>query len=781
MEVLKREDRNQLQSTKASNGFERLERFLQELREQGRFSDAQAELAKFVSANGESSQTACQGGILFADLGQLSASHVEFLKATRLGPDDPIAFVGLASVLIQKGQIERAVAPLERVLSLQQGNFEAALALARIRADQKNKRSASELARLFLAKAPSSHPARSEMEKLAGSGDEHCQESMAVLKSRDQITSARKSMRDLGIGFLQGDPGAPESGFGDALKSWDVLKTLRTIGTGCQMDARILDLGAFNSEVLPCLHQMGFRQLSGIDLNPQVVNMPFADTIAYRIGNFHSTGYPDSSFDVVTAISVIEHGFDGDKILAEISRILKPGGRFIASFDYWRTKLSTHGLTAFDLSWTIFSEEEIRNLFQKAESYGLVAGATKDFAVEDSPIDWNGRQYTFGWFCLEKAPSPRTSIGRSGKIAVLSTFRQPCGIAVHTANLVEGIRLADPSKEVLVLGEIHPLAEAGDPHWVHRCWTRQGDDFRQSLDILRNERVEVLHVQFQNGLFGNTSIVELLDACMKSGIRVFSTMHSSEQSLPLSAAVAQRSQRCFVHLEQSAKRFIAYGADPDRFEVIPVGYTRGVKVDRIESRKKLGIPPDCQLVCSFGFLERHKGVLPVIQALPGLVGSHPGIMYAHMGSVVPGFPDGATYRGECLEAAKAAGVMERLLLPAEYVPDKMASLFMQSADVAVFNYTLSRNEISAAVGFALGHGIPTITAATQAFQKVVDCTLQLSDSLGVADAIGLVLSSAPLREHLRRQSRELIERESFESLARRLLAAYFCEKPERSR
>jgi Methylase involved in ubiquinone/menaquinone biosynthesis len=51
--------------------------------------------------------------------------------------------------------------------------------------------------------------------------------------------------------------------------------------------------------------------------------MPFADKIKYVVGDFMHTPFPDNSFDVVTAISVIEHGFNPDLLLKEMLRIVK--------------------------------------------------------------------------------------------------------------------------------------------------------------------------------------------------------------------------------------------------------------------------------------------------------------------------------------------------------------------------------------------------------------------------------------------------------------------------
>src|SRR5947209_3600994 len=72
---------------------------------------------------------------------------------------------------------------------------------------------------------------------------------------------------------------------GDLDKSWDVLQTVELLHEHVPLDAPIIDLGAYASEVLCSLHMAGFRQLTGIDLNPAIRLMPFSESIRYLTGD----------------------------------------------------------------------------------------------------------------------------------------------------------------------------------------------------------------------------------------------------------------------------------------------------------------------------------------------------------------------------------------------------------------------------------------------------------------------------------------------------------------
>jgi SAM-dependent methyltransferase len=234
------------------------------------------------------------------------------------------------------------------------------------------------------------------------------------LRSMDQIRAARTELQRRHLGY---EPPLMTRLFiklgltrgwelGDWLKSWDVLQTANFLENYVSRDDPILDLGAYGSEILIILTRLGFSALHGIDLDPRLESMGVKDQANLEVGDFYETPYQGERFSAVTAISVIEHGYREPELFAEVSRLLRPGGYFVATFDYWPEKIDTTGMDLFGMDWRIFSAREIESMLKSARRFGLVPTGEVDLRIEQPVIHWGGKSYTFGWMAFKKDKQP---------------------------------------------------------------------------------------------------------------------------------------------------------------------------------------------------------------------------------------------------------------------------------------------------------------------------------------------------------------------------------------
>jgi 2-polyprenyl-6-hydroxyphenyl methylase/3-demethylubiquinone-9 3-methyltransferase len=124
----------------------------------------------------------------------------------------------------------------------------------------------------------------------------------------------------------------------------------------------LLDVGCGGGILAEEFARSGAR-VTGIDPAPETVATAQAHAAAaglsidYRVGAGERLPLPDAAFDVVACCDVLEHVDDVDRVIAEVARVLRPGGLFF--YDTinrtWMSKLAVITIMQ-EWRWTAFAE-----------------------------------------------------------------------------------------------------------------------------------------------------------------------------------------------------------------------------------------------------------------------------------------------------------------------------------------------------------------------------------------------------------------------------------------
>jgi len=215
------------------------------------------------------------------------------------------------------------------------------------------------------------------------------------------------------------------------IKSWDTYKMIKMIN-GANRESFVLDVGCYESPILPMLKRLGFINLYGCDLvlkssdcNPNFTNNNNNNNSSFKyhedyepiakmytdksyklsIRDIEDTKYSDQMFDYVTSLSVIEHGVNIERYFREMSRIIKSNGYLLTSTDYWPDKLvNNKNVLSKETPDNIFSRDEIEKLVEIADKNGLKLIEPIDFQYKHKVVRWNsiGLDFTFIFFAMRK-------------------------------------------------------------------------------------------------------------------------------------------------------------------------------------------------------------------------------------------------------------------------------------------------------------------------------------------------------------------------------------------
>jgi SAM-dependent methyltransferase len=95
--------------------------------------------------------------------------------------------------------------------------------------------------------------------------------------------------------------------------------------------ARVLEVGSGPGEAAARMAQELGAEVVAVDISPRMVQLAGEKGIDARLGDVEHLPFESGSFDAVLAAHVLHHVPDIHRAIGEIARVLRPGGRLVAT------------------------------------------------------------------------------------------------------------------------------------------------------------------------------------------------------------------------------------------------------------------------------------------------------------------------------------------------------------------------------------------------------------------------------------------------------------------
>jgi len=356
------------------------------------------------------------------------------------------------------------------------------------------------------------------------------------------------------------------------------------------------------------------------------------------------------------------------------------------------------------------------------------------------------------------------------KVGIVSTFNTKCGVAEYTKYLIENLKNRIDFEILANYENIRSNEENGIE--LVRCWTKYHDDLDKLYQQIKDDKLKIVHFQFNFGLFKLKPLMLLIQNLKQNNVKIILTFHSVEDvdhdgkivSLIEYKNEIKSIDRIWVHTIRDLEFLSKMGIEknvvciPQGIKKFPNNYDNTIQKSIFNNNI---------IISSFGFLLPNKGILEIIESLPILQKSYPDILFLAVNAIYP-YIISDLYFETCKKRVKELGLSKKVIFFKEYLEEEEIIELLRYSDMIVMPYKETKESSSAAIRFAFSSKKPIIATNVPIFEEFRNevFTIENCTPKNIAKGIMYLKENKELQEKLIVNIKGKIEEQSWDNIAK---------------
>jgi glycosyltransferase involved in cell wall biosynthesis len=356
------------------------------------------------------------------------------------------------------------------------------------------------------------------------------------------------------------------------------------------------------------------------------------------------------------------------------------------------------------------------------------------------------------------------------KIAFIATFPpRQCGIGTFTNNLYDAMIGSEESKESGHEGFVIALSdnniEYEYPPQV-KLTIRQDhqEDYIKAAKFINLSGADLCILEHEFGIFGGQSGVYILPLLHRLEIPLVVTLHTilkapSYNEKAILQEICKMAHKIVVMSHKAIKFLIdVYDVPNERIALIEHGVP-DIQFNEENVKKEFKLDKR-QVLLTFGFLGRNKGIETVIKALPKVVEKHPDVIYIVLGKTHPNIMrhSGEEYRIFLLRLVKSLQLEKHVIFLNEFIGVQDLFKYLYASDIYITPYLNEAQITSGTLSYAVGVGCASISTpywhATELLAEGRGRFFNFNDHEGLSSIINELIDHPEQLKELKRKAHD---------------------------